>query len=85
MVALGTDVVIEQYNKKLPRGSLIIYGGVLAYGEIRIARFKWGSLENGYLGDYRLDPRLLRMPPPFFPVTGRYITYSWEEMDPPEA
>lgn len=85
MVALGTDVVIEQYNKKLPRGSLTIYGGVLAYGEIQIARFKWGVLENGYLGDYRLDPRLLRMPPPFFPVTGRYIAYSWEEMDPPEA
>lgn len=85
IVALDTDIVAEQYDEYPPRGSLIVYGGVIANGSIQVAWFKDGYLENGYLGDYRLDSRLLRLPPPFFPLTGRYIVYSWEELDPPEA
>ena len=44
-----------------------------------------GACRNGYDRHYMFDPRLSQMPPPHFPLTGRYIVYSWEEMDPPEA
>jgi len=85
MIALGTNVQAEDYTKWDPRGSLIIWGGVIAEESILCGEYESGYCEHGYERDYRLDPRLLRMPPPFFPVIGRYLVYSWEEIDPPEA
>ncbi|MCK4679984.1 DUF4900 domain-containing protein [bacterium] len=85
MIALGTNVQAERYTKYDPRGSLIIYGGVIAQESVRCGQFQNGYCVHGYERDYRVDPRLTRMPPPFFPVIGRYLVYSWEEIDPPEA
>lgn len=85
LVALDADILAERYKQYPPRGSLIVYGGVIANGSILVVRFKQGYIANGYRGDFRLDPRLLRLPPPYFPLTGRYIVYSWEELGPPEA
>ena len=85
MIALGTNVQAEKYTKYDPRGSLIIYGGVIAEESILCGQFDNGFCVHGYERDYRFDVRLSRMPPPFFPVIGRYIVYSWEEIGPPEA
>jgi len=85
MIALDKNIQAERYSKYAPRGSLIIYGGVIAGESIRMGEFEYGLCVHGYERNYRLDPRLPRMPPPFFPLTGRYIVYSWEEIDPPEA
>ena len=85
MIALGTNVQAERYTKEDPRGRLIIYGGVIAEESILCGQYADGFCVHGYERDYRLDPRLLRMPPPFFPVIGKYIVYSWEEIDPLEA
>ncbi len=85
MIALDTNVQAEKYTKYDPRGSLIIYGGVIAEENILSGVYDNGFCVHGYVRDYRFDPRLSRMPPPFFPVIGRYIVYSWEEIGPPEA
>jgi hypothetical protein len=85
MIALGTNVQAQKHTKYDPRGSLIIYGGVIAEESILCGVYDNGFCVHGYVRDYRLDPRLSRMPPPFFPVIGRYIVYSWEEIGPPEA
>ncbi len=85
MIALGTNVQAQRYTKYDPRGSLIIYGGVIAEESILCGVYDNGFCVHGYERDYRFDVRLSRMPPPFFPVIGRYIVYSWEEIGPPEA
>ena len=85
MIALGTNVQAQKYTKYDPRGSLIIYGGVIAEESILCGVYDNGFCVHGYERDYRFDVRLSRMPPPFFPVIGRYIVYSWEEIGPPEA
>ncbi len=85
LIALGKDVQAERYTKYEPRGSLIICGGVIAERSILCGEYDNGYCVHGYERDYRFDARLREMPPPFFPLTGRYIVYSWEETGPPEA
>ncbi len=85
VIALEKNLKAEKYTQYPPRGSLIIYGGIIADKSIHLGKFSGGECVHGYERDYRLDPRLPRMPPPFFPLTGRFIVYSWEEIDPPEA
>jgi hypothetical protein len=84
-IALEKNLRAEQYQKYPPRGDLIVYGGLIADKSIHLGQFQDGFCIHGYERDYRLDPRLPRMPPPYFPLTGRYIVYSWEETAPPEA
>jgi hypothetical protein len=85
MIALDKNIEAEKYTNYAPRGSLIIWGGLIADKSIHLGRYENGCCVHGYERDYRLDPRLRRMPPPFFPLTGRYIVYSWAEIGPPEA
>jgi len=85
LIALDENVQAERHTKYEPRGSLIICGGVIAEESILCGVYEDGYCVNGYERDYRFDARLREMPPPFFPLTGRYIIYSWEEIGPPEA
>ena len=85
LMALDKNLKAEKYNKYPPRGDLIIYGGLIAEKSIHLGKFKNGHCIYGYERDYRLDPRLPRISPPYFPLTGRYIVYSWEEIHAPEA
>ncbi|MFH1689686.1 MAG: DUF4900 domain-containing protein [Candidatus Eisenbacteria bacterium] len=85
LMALNKKLQAENYNSYAPRGDLVVYGGLMAEHSIYLGKYDDGYCVNGYERHYRLDPRLPRMPPPFFPMTGRYIVHSWEEMDPPEA
>ena len=85
MMALEKEIAAEDYMHYQPRGDIIIYGGLVADYSIHLGQFDNGVCVSGYERDYRYDPRLFSMPPPFFPYTGRYIVYSWEEMNPLEA
>ena len=85
MIALGKNFQAERHTKYPPRGSLIICGGIIAEQSILCGEYEGGYCVHGYERDYRFDARLRRMPPPFFPLTGRYIVYSWQEIGPPEA
>ena len=85
LMALEKEIVAEDYMHNPPRGEFIIYGGLVADYSIHLGQFDGEVCLSGYERDYRYDPRLFSMPPPFFPTTGRYIGYSWEEVSPLEA
>jgi hypothetical protein len=85
LMALEKNIEAEDYQFHSPRGDFIIYGGLIADYSIHLGQFDNGVCQSGYERDYRYDPRLFTMPPPFFPLTGRYVVYSWEEVVPPEA
>lgn len=86
LIALDRRVFVERYGRYAPRGDLYIYGGLMAEYAIYLGRYySSGAVRNGYDRHYMFDPRLSQTPPPYFPLTGRYIIHSWEELDPPEA
>jgi hypothetical protein len=86
MMSLEKNIAAEDYQHYPPRGELDIYGGIIADYAIHLADFDAnGNLVSGYVRDYHWDPRVIAMPPPFFPLTGRYYVYSWEEVVPPEV
>jgi hypothetical protein len=84
-MALEKEILAEKYQQPPARGDLIIYGGLMADKSVHLGQFQHGECVAGYERDYRIDPRLPWMPPPFFPLTGRYTVYSWQEGTPPEA
>jgi hypothetical protein len=85
LMALEKNIEAEDYMHHAPRGTFVIYGGMIADYSIHLGQFDAGVCTSGYVRDYRYDPRLFYMPPPFFPTTGRYLVCSWEEVNPPEA
>ncbi|MBN2564876.1 MAG: DUF4900 domain-containing protein [Candidatus Eisenbacteria bacterium] len=85
MMALQKNIEAEDYMHYPPRGDIVIYGGMIADYSIHMGEFSQGVCISGYNRDYRNDARLFSMPPPFFPLTGHYMVYSWEEVKRPEA
>lgn len=86
MMALQKNIEAEDYQHYPPRGDIVIYGGMMADYSIHLGEFTSdGFCISGYNRDYRYDPRLLTMPPPFFPLTGRFAVHSWEEVKRLEA
>jgi hypothetical protein len=81
MMALQKNIEAQDYMHHPPRGDLIIYGGMMADYSIHLAQLDaYGGVLSGYRRDYRHDPRLFTMPPPFFPLTGRYAPIDWGEV-----
>ena len=85
LMALDTNIEAEDYSQYAPRGEFVLYGGLLAEMKVQMGKYSNGACVNGYERDYHYDARLVRTPPPHFPMTGRYLVYSWEETTPPEA
>jgi hypothetical protein len=86
MMALQKNIEAEDYQHHPPRGDFIIYGGVLADYSIHFAQLdEFGGVISGYRRDYRFDRRLFTMPPPHFPLSGRYVPIAWEEIRHPDA
>jgi hypothetical protein len=86
MMSLEKNIEAEDYQHHPPRGEIDIYGGIIADYAIHLADFDVdGNLKSGYVRDYHWDSRMVAMPPPFFPLTGRYFIYSWREVVPPEV
>jgi hypothetical protein len=85
-MALEKSVEAAEYQHYAPRGVFEMYGGLIADYSIHMAQYdNDGNLISGYVRDYNWDSRMIAMPPPFFPLTGRYFVYSWEEVVPPEV
>jgi hypothetical protein len=85
MMSLQKNIEAEDYQHYPPRGDIVIWGGMIADYSIHLGQFSGGVCVSGYNRDYRHDARLFTMPPPFFPLTGRFHVHSWEENKRPEA
>jgi hypothetical protein len=85
-MALDRDFEVEHYNQGAPRGDLVTYGGFIVRENAWTGRY-WpdGSVRNGYDPYFHWDSRLVRLPPPYFPITGSFVIDTWEEVHPPEA
>ena len=85
-MALEKNIEAEEYMHYAPRGVIEMYGGIIADYSIHLGQYdNDGNLLSGYVRDFNWDSRMLTMPPPFFPLTGRYLILGWEEIVPPEA
>ncbi len=85
-MALEKSIKAEDYQHHSPRGVMEMHGGLIADYSIHLGQYdNDGNLLSGYVRDYNWDSRMLTMPPPFFPLTGRYLIISWEEVVPPEV
>ena len=85
MMALNSSFTAEDYGEGDPRGTLSIWGGLAQQKQGAVGMFNWSGLVHGYQKDYHYDSNLLRMSPPGYPPTGKYILVSWEEIREPEA
>lgn len=85
MMALWKNFEVEDYMHGAPRGSLILYGGIMVEQSIHIGQYQHDVVVSGYARDYRWDERLNSFWPPFFPKTDNYFVRSWEEISPPEV
>ena len=85
-MALNRDFEVEGYNSGAPRGDLVVHGGMIVDRNVLTGRYRAdGSTRNGYTTYFYWDSRLVRTPPPCFPMTGNFVIDTWEEIDPPEA
>lgn len=85
-MAMEKNIEAEDYMHYAPRGVVEMYGGIIADYSIHLGQYdNDGNLISGYARDFNWDARMLTMPPPFFPLTGRYLILSWEEVVPPEV
>jgi hypothetical protein len=76
---------VENWNNPPARGTLTIWGGVIADQAWRTGTHVQGVPRSGYIRNWHYDPRMLRLFPPFFPLTGSMMVVSWEEVVPPEV
>ncbi|MCK4510426.1 DUF4900 domain-containing protein [bacterium] len=84
LMALQKNIEAEDYQHGGLRGNLIVWGGTVVEHAIHIAEYTDGVVSSGYLRDFHYDPRLITMPPPYFPYTGTYIIAGWGEVVPPQ-
>jgi len=85
MMALNRRFQVEDWNQPPARGTLTLWGGIIANQAWFIGTFVQGVARSGYDPEWHYDPRMLRMFPPYFPLTGNMTLLSWEEIVPPEV
>ncbi len=83
-MALQWSLTAENYASGTPRGTLVLYGGLIQKRRGPIGTFSGNSGQplTGWTKDYTFDSRLLDYPPPAFPTTGQVEKIAWEELDP---
>jgi hypothetical protein len=87
MMSMSTSLYAENSGSGLPRGELIIWGGIAQSncGIVGNVNFDDFVVDTGYSRDFHGDERFLVKSPPYYPLTGRYLVMSWEEITPPES
>lgn len=85
LMSLDRRFQVEDWNNPPARGTLTTWGGVIADQAWRVGTYVQGVARSGYDREWHYDPRMLRMFPPFFPLTGSMMVISWEEVIPPEV
>lgn len=81
ILALGNSFTVQNYSSGSPRGTLTLWGSLSQKIRGPVGTFnQWGAA-TGYNKDYHYDERFAASPPPYFPITGQYDVFSWEELD----
>jgi hypothetical protein len=71
---------VDNYWVQPPKGTLHVYGGIIAkYGGYTGVFSPSSGLTAGYMEQHGYDQRLLNIAPPFYPTTGRYEGVWWRE------
>ena len=81
ILALGNSFTVQNYDQGLPRGYIHLWGSLAQKVRGPVGTFGWFG-QTGYLKDYHYDTRFVDTPPPYYPSTGQYQIYSWQEVDP---
>jgi cytoskeletal protein CcmA (bactofilin family) len=86
VMAMQHSLMAELYNQGPPRGDLVVWGGIAQENTGPVGAFnQYDIIEHGYTKDYHYDTRLRSgAAPPWYPLTGRYMIVSWEDVQPPE-
>jgi hypothetical protein len=79
MLALDDEFTVEHYSSGNPRGELTIWGSLGELMRGPVGTFGNASIVTGYNKDYHYDQRFVMTPPPYFPVTGQYSLYRWND------
>lgn len=76
-----SSFVVEDWWKVPAKDTLTVYGSIVQNkrGPVGTTDEATGSKLTGYTKDYDYDPRLLTMPPPFYPKAKGYVSLSWED------
>ncbi len=80
LLALGDSFYVENYAFGFPRGTLTIWGSLSQKVRGAVGTFGYGW-STGFEKDYHYDTRLGDAPPPYYPSTGQYEVFSWQEID----
>jgi len=83
LMSLNRRFEVENWNNPPAHGTLTIWGGVIADQAWRTGTYVQGEARSGYNRNWHYDPRMLRLFPPYFPLTGDMMIISWEEVIPP--
>ena len=81
IMALSTSFTVQNYWVGPAKGTLTLYGGMSQQRRGPVGTFSSSSGQrlSGYTKDYHYDQRLLSAIPPYFPVTGDYVSLVWQE------
>ncbi|MBI4335818.1 MAG: hypothetical protein HY589_04100 [Candidatus Omnitrophica bacterium] len=81
IMALGNSFIVENWWVGPAKDKLTVYGGMIQRERGPVGTFNGatGQKLSGYSKDYHYDPRLVGMPPPYYPKTGDYVSLSWKE------
>ncbi len=83
IMALNAAFTVQNYWVGPAKGTLTVYGGITQKRRGPVGTFSSSSGKqlSGYTKNYHYDRRLLSMIPPYFPVTGDYVSLVWQEQN----
>lgn len=76
MMALTGSFRVADYDKGVNRGTLQVFGGIIQRRRGAVGTLSGSNISTGYAKDYTYDQKLLRLPPPNFPTTGKFVMRS---------
>ncbi|MFH0803456.1 MAG: DUF4900 domain-containing protein [bacterium] len=80
IMTLNNSFKVNNYDSGVARGTLHIFGGIIQKHRGCVSTFSGNNLATGYAKDYQYDAKLVNMPPPNFPTTGKIKVKAWMDM-----
>lgn len=79
MMAQSGSFGVQNYGSGIPRGTLTIYGGIIEAKRGPVGTSSSGSVVTGYAKNYTYDSKLIKSPPPNYPITGIVYVKSFSD------